>query len=127
VVLSTPKSVSGHVKDALSLFSKAPVPATGIGSRSSGKEVSVEAARFAQTFQDECHDEKGEGKTFHIFDHLSKRAMPAIRMLSGTPFETSPSDIAFYMSLLEKSQRVQHQALDFCTSTNAQQLGRQFS
>jgi hypothetical protein len=127
VVLSTPKSVSGHVKDALSLFSKAPVPATGIGSRSSGKEVSVEAARFAQTFQDECHDEKGEGKTFHIFDHLSKRAMPAIRMLSGTPFETSPSDIAFYMSLLEKSQRMQHQALDFCTSTNAQQLGRQFS
>jgi hypothetical protein len=41
VILSTPKSISGHVKDALSLFNKAPVPATGIGSRSSGKERSV--------------------------------------------------------------------------------------
>jgi hypothetical protein len=43
------------------------------------------------------------------------------------PFETSPSDIAFYMSLLEKSQRVHPQALDFYTSKNIQRLGRQFS
>jgi hypothetical protein len=70
VVLSTPKSVSGACEGRL-------VPATGIGSCSSGKEVSVEGAQFARTFQDERHDEKGEGKT-RVFDHLSKRAMPAM-------------------------------------------------
>ncbi|GFF81954.1 hypothetical protein IFM53868_03311 [Aspergillus udagawae] len=100
----------------------APKPAAG-----SGPRISVNGARFARAFRDECHEEKGEGTTVKVFDCLRQKTMPDFWMLSGTPFETSPSDVAFYMGLLEKSRRAQHQAQHFCTSEKIKQLGQRFS
>ncbi|GFG07131.1 hypothetical protein IFM5058_03268 [Aspergillus udagawae] len=100
----------------------APKPAAG-----SGPRISVNGARFARAFRDECHEEKGDGTTVKVFDYLRQKTMPDFWMLSGTPFETSPSDVAFYMGLLEKSRRAQHQAQHFCTSEKIKQLGQRFS
>jgi hypothetical protein len=127
VILSAPRSVSSHVLEPLTLYGKAPKPASGSGSRTPGNQVSVNGARFARAFRDECHEEKGDGTTVKVFDHLRQKTMPAFWMLSGTPFETSPSDIAFYMGLLKKSRRAQRQAQHFCTSDKIKQLGQRFS
>ncbi|GIC85402.1 uncharacterized protein Aud_001233 [Aspergillus udagawae] len=121
-ILSAPRSVSSHVLETLTLYGKAPKPAAG-----SGPRISVNGARFARAFRDECHEEKGDGTTVKVFDYLRQKTMPDFWMLSGTPFETSPSDVAFYMGLLEKSRRAQHQAQHFCTSEKIKQLGQRFS
>jgi hypothetical protein len=67
VILSASRSVSGHVLEPLTVSCTAPVPTTSVGSRSPMSKVSVNGARFAQAFQDEGHDEKGEGTTVKVF------------------------------------------------------------
>ncbi|GFF36227.1 hypothetical protein IFM61606_02752 [Aspergillus udagawae] len=117
---ATSKRAKGTIPQDADRF--APKPAAG-----SSPRISVNGARFARAFRDECHEEKGDGTTVKVFDYLRQKTMPDFWMLSGTPFETSPSDVAFYMGLLEKSRRAQHQALHFCTSKKIKQLGQRFS
>ncbi|RHZ45234.1 uncharacterized protein CDV56_103757 [Aspergillus thermomutatus] len=124
VILSAPRSVERHVLQPLTLSGRAPAPKTGAGSRSQGDKVSVVGARFGRAFRDECHEEKGEGTTFKLFKELRS---PALWMLSGTPFETSPSDIAPYIKLLERPSWKENVALQYCTSERIKNLGQRFS
>jgi hypothetical protein len=127
VILTTPQSVERQVLQPLTIKEIVPTPASGPGSRPKQvQRVSVLGARFARAIRDECHEEKGEkgGLTVAVLKGLNS---PAIWLLSGTPFETSPGDIAAYIGVLETDKWEEHPTLRYCTSEQIWNLGRQFS
>lgn len=89
IVLTIPQS---YVEDALECSERVETPSGLGGTRSVGGSL------WGRAFRDECHQEKNEARTYEILRSL--RGGTRLWVLSGTPFEISPADLARYVECL---------------------------
>lgn len=124
VVLTTPGSFSNHVLNPLRARSQIPYR-TRKGARSRATHMNVGGVVFARVFRDEAHEERNESKTVQLFRSLTPDYQPKW-MVTGTPFEKSPADIASYVRTIELEEWQNDDHLAECRTNNLQRLGNEW-
>lgn len=124
VVLTTPGSFDGRVKEPMTVRAPVPKPRKGRGSKSADKYKKIRTDLWCRVIRDECHEERGEKQTSKIMKSLLKR--PPCWMASGTPFDRSPADLAAYVSVLQDETWEKSDTYRHCQSSELKKLGMNF-
>lgn len=126
VILTTAPSVRQQVLKKLAVTAQVPKPSRGAGSKSRDQFALLYATHWGRAIRDESHEEKNECTTPRVFRAL--RGRPPCWMLSGTPYETSPDNIAAYVKAIESPQWITNPkyGLSRCTHMNLINMGRRF-
>lgn len=123
VVVTTSQSYDNHVKAILQTDI---TPPKAKRARKEPQKVFQLRVAWGRAIRDEFHLEKNmAAATPTLFRSL--KGDPYRWMMSGTPFETSPADLAGYLASLESPQWQNDPKLVNCTAAKVMELGRRFA